>query len=250
MLNLSAYADSPAVACQTQIPYGMPVNKSTNHVDLCKTAYMTEVDLNAKIPVWVSYVLTAEHAVGCVKRSNAFSPDPELPRGSRAELKDYAKSGYDIGHQANDGDMSWDVQVERESFLLSNMAPQLPGFNRGIWKKLEDQTRGWALTRNDPLLIYVGPIYNSGDKTIGPNKVVVPHGFYKIIIDTYTSEVMAFRFNHEASQGNLNLYLTTVDQLQQETGIVFPLPARPFFSKKIWPADTKNAKVAKRSACK
>ncbi len=145
--------------------------------------------------------------------------------------------------------MSWDLVAERESFLLSNMIPQLPGFNRGIWKRLEDQTRAWAVGRNNPLLVYVGPVYSDDDKTIGANQVVVPHGFYKIIIDTVTHEVMSFEFKHEAAQGKLDAFLTTMSRVQQDTGLVFGLPQNPQFATKTWPAKTKSVRNAKKGVC-
>jgi endonuclease G len=92
----------PIASCEAQVPYGLPISKP-NTTLICRTAYLTNHDNVAKIPQWVSYTLTPPHAIGCVTRSNAFEPDHSLQVGSRAELKDYAGSGYDIGHQANDG---------------------------------------------------------------------------------------------------------------------------------------------------
>ena len=80
-------------------------------------------------------------------------PDTAVKTGS-AELKDYKGSGYDRGHLCPAGDMSFDSIAMRESFLMSNMSPQLPGFNRGIWNSLEQKIRNWGLLRY--------AIYNSG----------------------------------------------------------------------------------------
>ncbi len=250
LFTAGAHAQSlPVPSCNPQVPYGSPTVTKADSSTVCHTAYLLQHDNKAKIPVWVSYVLTPEHATGCFARTNAFAPDPALQRGSRSELKDYAKSGYDIGHQANDGDMSWSLITEHESFLLGNMAPQLPGFNRGIWKKLEDQTRAWAIGRNNPLLVYVGPVYSEDDSTIGANRVVVPHAFYKIIVDTVTSDVMVYEFKHAAAQGKLDQFLSTLAQVQQDTGIVFPMPKEPKFADRIWPAQSKSARNAKKGVC-
>jgi endonuclease G len=235
--------------CAAQIPYGIPTVAKQDTTVICRKAYILQHDNKAKIPEWVSYVLTPDHTTGCVKRSNAFAPDESLSLDQRSNLKDYAKSGYDIGHQANDGDMSWDNQVERESFILSNMAPQLPGFNRGIWKKLEDQTRAWSVNRNHALLVYVGPVYNKQDKTIGKNMVVVPHAFYKIIVDTETSEVMVFEFQHQGAKGSLNQFITSLAQVQKDTGIVFPMPKSAKFADTIWTSASKSARKAKGLVC-
>ena len=237
-------------SCAAQIPFGQPVVKKQDTTVICRKAYMLEHDNKAKIPVWVAYTLTPDHSTGCVARSNAFAPDESLPYDKRAALKDYAKSGYDIGHQANDGDMSWDTQVERESFILSNMAPQLPGFNRGIWKQLEDQTRAWAKNRNHTLHIYVGPIYDyKKDSTIGKNAVIVPHAFFKIITDTETGEVIVTEFSHEASKAKLSTFITSLAQVQKDTGIVFPMPKSAKFSTEMWPSATKSVRASKGAVC-
>lgn len=236
--------------CAAQVPYGIPKTEKQDVTQICRRAYFLQHDNKAKIPQWVAYVLTPEHATGCEKRLSAFKSDRSLPIGQRAELSDYAKSGYDTGHIANSADMSWDQDVARESFILSNMTPQLPEFNRGIWKKLEDQTRAWALGRQTTILIYAGPIYNRvQDKTIGKNMVTVPNGFYKILVDTESGEVLVFKFAHEAGSGSLNKYLSSIAQVQKETGIVFPMPKKVVKSTTIWPSAMRNANAAKKEVC-
>ena len=42
-------------------------------------------------------------------------------------------------------DMAFSVQTMEDSFFFSNMSPQVPAFNRGIWKRLEEQVRKFAL---------------------------------------------------------------------------------------------------------
>jgi len=255
VVAVSANAQSQAAPldpahCEAQIPYGMPTTEKQDTTLICRRAYLLQHDNKAKIPQWVAYILTPEHATGCEKRLSAFKSDRSLPTDKRAELSDYAKSGYDTGHIANSADMSWDQDVARESFILSNMTPQLPEFNRGIWKKLEDQTRAWAVGRQSTLLIYAGPIYNQKqDKTIGKNLVTVPHGFFKILIDTKTQEALVFEFTHEAGSGSLSKYLTSVAQVQKDTGIVFPMPKKVGKASSIWPSATRNVSAAKKEVC-
>lgn len=243
-------APLPIVRCQHEAPYGFPYGHKTDTTVICRLGYVLEHDNKAKIPVWVSYTLKPEEAVGCLERDSAFAADQSLVPGKRSEEKDYAKSGYDTGHMANDGDFRWNAEASRESFILSNMAPQLPGFNRGIWKKLEDSTRGWAISRHHELLIYVGPIYNRDqDTVIGLNRVTVPHAFFKIIVDTVTGETMAFIMKHEPSQKALSTFITSVPEIQRQTGVEFPMPKRTVVSGTTWPLPVKNATITKRGVC-
>jgi endonuclease G len=78
--------------------------------------------------------------------------------------------------------MKWSEDVMKESFYFSNMSPQVPSFNRGVWKKLEEKVRDWAVIY-DSILVVTGPILASDLKKIGPNEVCVPKAYYKVIID-------------------------------------------------------------------
>ena len=244
----------PIQACAAQMPWGVPQLNKPNTLIECHTAYAVQHDEVAKIPDWVAYTLTPPHAIGCVPRSNAFAADNILPKGQRSEVKDYAGSGYDQGHLANDADMSWDQQVELESFLMSNMSPQTPATNRGIWKVLETYVRAWAYGNNTAYTVYAGNIYGANSKTIGDDHVVVPDYLYKIVINDTTNEVQAYAFpNSTANQGNdISKFLTSVAVIEQNTGISFPVPQGTDKSAKAaapWPVDLKKTADAKKAAC-
>lgn len=226
------------------IPYGVPTltkeksyksktSKRTFRI-LGRKSYVVAVDTVAKLPVWASYRLRPEDAVGCIKRSNSFAADQSFDKGERAEMVDYAKSGYDIGHMVPCADQSFDEESEKESFLLTNMAPQLPNLNRGSWKKLETYVRymSWKLDRT--LIVYVGAIYADSYKKIGPNGVVVPTAFYKIVTDSYTKKTWAFLFPHKDGIKNFYDQQTTVDDIEFLSGIDFAI-ADPKLESKILP---------------
>lgn len=240
----------PIAECLQFIPFGIPTTRKTAGVPtICRAGYVLQHDNVAKIPMWVSYTLNAEKAVGCVDRDSSFEVDRSLPPSGRSENKDYAKSDYDIGHMANAADLKWSQDAQNSAAILSNAAPQLPSFNRGIWKKLEDSTRGWALSSGNSLLIYTGPIYNRKlDPTIGQGRVTVPNAFFKIIIDKNTSEVQVYLFKHEGSKEMLKTFITSLANIQRQTGIVFPMPPTPIFTS-TWERKIKNSNKAKSANC-
>ena len=130
-------APNPPQACQVHAPYGFP--QTVGIIPICRQAYLVGYDAAAKLPRYVSYELTPPNALGCVARTNAFAADQSVPGGATPD--DYAGTGYDKGHMSPDGDLSWDPQVEYESFLMTNMAAQEGSLNRGIWKLLETSVR-------------------------------------------------------------------------------------------------------------
>jgi endonuclease G len=130
---------------------------------------------------WVMYILTREELEGSVERSDDFRQDKKIPTGS-ASLADYRKSGYDRGHLAPAADMKWSEEAMSESFLMSNMSPQKPYFNRGIWKKLEEHVREIG-RENDSVLVITGPVFKDILDSIGENEVSVPGYYFKLLLD-------------------------------------------------------------------
>ena len=173
---------------------------------------------------WVAYQLTKEETTKRVNRTNRFISDPAISSGS-AENSDYQGNGYDRGHLAPAADMSWSQRTMDESFLFSNMSPQDPGFNRGIWKKLEELCRSWAI-ENNAIYIVTGPVLTNNLPTIGQNKVSIPSYYYKIILDYDGPEKKAIGFimPNKPSKNELASYAVSIDSIEHLTGInFFPL---------------------------
>jgi len=219
-------APAPVQACQVHSPYGFAQTQRTA-TPICREGYLVAYDAPVKIPAYVAYTLLPQNALGCFPRTNAFVADASLG-GTGARPDDYAGTGYDKGHASPDGDQSWSQQVEYESFLMTNMYPQAGSLNRGIWKLLETSVRGWAVQLNQPFTIYVGAFYGAGDKTIGRG-VIVPHGYYKIVINNATKEIAGWKFPHVTPYPNLGndmrVFRTPVSQIESEAGVKYAFPA-------------------------
>ena len=171
---------------------------------------------------FVIYKLTAREALTKeAQRTNRFRSDPEIPTGS-ATTADYRRSGYDRGHLAPAADMAFSVQTMADSFFMSNMSPQKPAFNRGIWKRLEEQVRQIAI-REKTIYVVTGPILPKKKKvTIGANKVTVPTHYYKVIFDlTPPRKMIGFILPNEGSDRPLEDFAVTVDVVEKATGLDF-----------------------------
>ncbi len=175
---------------------------------------------------WVAYKLTRAETKKMASRTNKFIPDPLVTTYS-ANNRDYAGSGYDRGHLAPAGDMGWSAITMAESFYYSNMSPQVPAFNRGIWKRLEELVRTWAI-ENDAVYVVTGPVLTVGLSGIGPNDVSVPKYFYKVILDYTMPDIkgIGFILPNAGSGDALQNYAVTIDSVEKLTGIDF-YPALP-----------------------
>ena len=246
-------APLPPQQCQVHNPYGF-AQTARQVQPICREAYFVGYDAPVKIPAYVTYTLLPQNALGCFPRTNAFVADASLG-GTGARPDDYAGTGYDKGHAAPDGDLSWSQIVEYESFLMTNMYPQHGSLNRGIWKLLETSVRGWAVQQNRPFTIYIGAYYGAGNETIGAGKVTVPHGYYKIVIDQQTGAVAGWSFPHTKPYVNLGNDLTKfrvpVAQIQQQAGVQykFPANAKEIAPGQEWPVDFGALTNAKRAKC-
>ena len=126
--------------------------------------------------------------------------------------------------------------------------------NRGIWKSLETSVRGWAAENNHSFTVYVGGLYGPGDKTIGKG-VVVPHGFYKIVINNQTKEIAGWGFPHVAPYPNLGNDLTKfrvpVAEIMKDAGVTYAFPqgAVELAPGKEWPVDFGKLTNMKRQKC-
>lgn len=190
--------------------------------------YTVSYNSDYRIANWVAYELTSKEAKSKkATRSNKFVPDP-LVKGATALNEDYTRTGYDRGHLAPAGDMKWSMKAMRESFYLSNICPQDPDLNRGIWKELEEQIRLWA-SENGSLLVVTGPIITDDLRRLGKNRVGIPKRFFKVVC-TQTAgrpEGVGFLFdNRDYGDTSLRSMMIPIDSVESVTGIDF-FPSLP-----------------------
>ena len=167
---------------------------------------------------WVFYSLNKNKINGLFSRSDKFKKDTLINTGS-ASHSDYKGSGYDRGHLAPAADMTWSKQAMDESFFYSNMSPQTPSFNRGVWRKLESRIRKWVVDY-DSLYITTGPVLDTNLTSIG-KEVAVPDYFFKSIIGFKDSAVnaIAFILPNEGSKKNLEDFVVSIDSLETFSGL-------------------------------
>jgi endonuclease G len=189
------------------------------------------------------------------REDDPFAPDPLLKPGRRAELKDYARTGYDRGHQSPAADETVDKRLKDETFFLSNMAPQKPALNRKIWKDLEGTVRDWAESRGEVYIITGGMFYDPKEETaatasgtvqfkvIGPDAVAVPTHFFKIVIAkdpkgvwqsiAFMLENKAYPTPPEGQHYHFENYIKSIAWIEQRAGLNFMPELDPVEEKRL-----------------
>jgi|TARA_B100002003_G_C13905317_1_gene440871 endonuclease G len=170
---------------------------------------------------WVAYELTRDEVAMKEDRCNCFKSDKNVITKS-ASKNDYLNSGFDLGHLSPSADNNMSKKANKESFRMSNISPQLPGFNRGIWKQLEEWVRDQA-TQRGSVYVITGPVFVNNLGTIGKNKVTIPGYYYKVLLRQEEQKMIsiAFLVPHLACNDDIREYVVPINSIETITGIDF-----------------------------
>lgn len=150
------------------------------------------------------------------QRTNQFYADARLPSSERAELSDYAHSGYDRGHMSPAGDMP-NQNAMAQSFSLANMVPQAPINNRKTWADIEKDVRKYVRRAEGDVFVVTGPIFTKEHRMAG--HVWIPDYLFKLVIDDKTGKswVHVVKNDDSSTQGMPISY----EKLVEKTGIQY-----------------------------
>ena len=213
-----AYAASSACPqhyVQGNAPDILNQNMNRSTMELCYKAFGVRHSGITRTPLWSAERLTAANieSAKLIDRDDSFHADPNLPRNLRAELADYAKSGYDRGHLAPNADMP-DRESQGQSFSLANMIPQDPDNNRHVWAGIEAVVRKMA-TKEGELFIISGPVFQGSEiRKVG--NVLVPTHLYKVVYSPKQQMAAAYYLENAAKA---QYEILTMAQLEARVGI-------------------------------
>jgi len=159
---------------------------------LCFSAFAVLHSGVTRTPLYAAERLTRARveAARPLERVNSFHEEPRLPPDERADLSDYARSGYDRGHMAPAGDMPDPIALA-ESFSLANIVPQNPDDNRNLWGSIESAVRDLALKEGD-LYVVTGPLFEGDHLDALKGRVLVPTRIYKAVYSVKRAQAGAY----------------------------------------------------------
>jgi len=216
---------------QRELRYGAPVCDQVltgRHFTIGYSWYFRQAKWVLEIINPLERLLDKEFADG--ERLDNFRADQRIPWRFRASLGAYKGSGYDRGHLVASADQRETELQNSETFLLSNMSPQLPEFNRQIWRKLEKAIR--ELDAQDDIMetyVLTAPVFDFGKviKTIGDRDathgidIPIPHGFVKSVFAEHKNggfKLWTFKIDNEKQEGELGDYLVKTYDAEQYVG--------------------------------
>ena len=182
-------------------------------------------------PVWVAYHVTKDVRHPNPKRPG-FTMDKALPAAPRPD--DYKNSGYDRGHMAPNYAIvtRYGEDEQKKTFKMSNIAPQTPALNRGVWRDVEHRIADLWTARYGEIWVIVGALSSvRNGETLPGTDIDVPYAYYQVILAQEGLDVraMALYFRQRISWYEWpTRNLISIDELEEKTGLDFN-PELPSF---------------------
>ena len=233
--DFSSPTPTPTPIPGEHLTMGNPSNAITNTSQpnnylMQKPQYALSYSRDNGGPNWVSWHLDNSW-LGSTPRQDDFRADTTLPTGwYRVQATDYSGSGFDRGHMCPSADRTVTVTANSSTFLMTNMIPQLPANNQGVWANLESYSRTLVSQGNELYIISGG---HGLQHFIANGRVAVPAQTWKVIIvlpvgsndvarvTTATRTIAVVVPNSGSINSDWRTYRVSVDQVEAITGFDF-----------------------------
>ena len=233
--DFSSPTPTPTPTPSEHLTMGNPSNAVTNVAQpnnylMEKPQYSLSYSRDNGGPNWVSWHLDTSW-LGSTPRQDDFRADTTLPTGwYRVQATDYSGSGFDRGHMCPSADRTVTVTANSATFLMTNMIPQLPANNQGVWANLENYSRSLVSQGNELYIISGG---HGLQFFIANGHVAVPAQTWKVIIvlptgnndvsrvTTSTRTIAVVVPNSGSINSDWRTYRVSVDQIEAITGYDF-----------------------------
>jgi endonuclease G, mitochondrial len=228
-------APTPTPTPSEHLTMGNPSNAVTsisqpNNYLMEKPQYSMSYSRDNGESNWVSWHLDSSW-LGSTPRQDDFRADTTLPAGwYQVQATDFSGSGFDRGHMCPSGDRTITVTANSATFLMTNMIPQLPANNQGVWANLESYSRTLVSQGNELYIISGG---QGLQYFIANGHVAVPAQTWKVIIvlpvgsndvsrvTTSTRTIAVVIPNSGSIGSDWRAYRVSVDQVEAITGFDF-----------------------------
>ncbi|MEY4916365.1 MAG: hypothetical protein RL616_278 [Verrucomicrobiota bacterium] len=174
------------ISTALQMQLGNPSSASTNatvtnNFLVQRTVQSFGYNAHYNEPVWASWDLTTADVGGSGRNSTFYTDTNLLATFYWVKTADYTGSGFDRGHLTPSADRTDTTNNNKLVFFMSNIMPQAPDNNQGIWANFEGDCRTFASAGNE-LIILCGPSTFSGSKINTTGPVYIPDYTWKVAV--------------------------------------------------------------------
>jgi endonuclease G len=221
-----------SIAQSEELPFGNPSNAAADPAQkdnylLKRSTAAISYNNTRGTANWIQWKTTKEMLGNSLPRPD-FEPDNDLPRGfRRITTRDYSGTGYQRGHLVPSADRFGDRSANAETFLMTNIVPQLGSLNEFPWQKFESYVR--AQVRRGYDAYQIAGAY--GEVQILKGRVTVPTNCWKIValvkrgrgaasIDASTRIIAVDMPNVKGIENTpWQTYQTTIRAIEEKTGL-------------------------------
>lgn len=238
------------------------VKKGTSEVIVHETDqygvnFCTEFDTSKKSQRWSCYAVYKSNNLkgwnrkkwenaswdGKTWKGDPFQKDPKIPVNLQPSIKEFGSSSlpsegityFQRGHIVASEDRICSMDVNGQTFYMTNMQPQRGEFNTGIWEKMEERIRSFltynmstqATYANDTMYVCKGGTIDKSEQILGytKNRFIVPKYFFAAVMIKNKSghKAIGFWFEHKVypSTEKLSAHIVNIAKLEELTGIDF-----------------------------
>ncbi|MEN8151067.1 MAG: DNA/RNA non-specific endonuclease [Planctomycetota bacterium] len=212
-----------------------------------RQGYARGFETTWKIPAWVGYRLDYrwfKPGAPSFDRLNRYLVDPDLTGEQRITHNHYTGTKFERGQMAPQPAMQGRTEdIVRESYYMSNVAPQYASLELRLWMNLEGQVRKWV-RKYGRIYVVTGPVFakSAGGRKLEragvqgwmkpakpgiEGRVAIPTHFYKIVYRKDDDELRTLAFvvpNQSArfaDDWDFGRWQVTVDEVEKLTGFDF-----------------------------
>lgn len=214
---------------------GVPFDKdTTDDYIIVRPQYVISYSNSKGGPNWVAWEMNANWFGDVERYSGNFITDNSLPSSFyKVKHSDYTNSGYDRGHQVRSEERTATDEDNKSTFLMTNILPQTPDLNQGVWLKFEYYCEKLCKEQNKELFVIAGGIYHTNKTLNDAGKVSIPDSCYKIVVIldkgqglkdvTANTAIYAVCMPNTAGIRNVDYatYKTTIDKIEASSGYDF-----------------------------
>lgn len=162
--------------------FGIPIDSdSTDDYLIHRYGYTISYNPNLYVANWVAWQLNKSWLGYTSRYSGDFMQDIALPPDFiRISHDFYTRTGFDRGHIVPSNDRTLTSHLNQETFFTTNIYPQTPDMNQGVWASFETYLNNLADYQNKDIYIVSGAIFSSGRKI--KDLVAIPDTCYKIAV--------------------------------------------------------------------
>lgn len=156
--------------------------------------------------------------------------DEYIEANMRTTYDNHRNNGHDRGHMVASGDRLYSSQANLETYMYSNMSPQLGAFNQDYWSQLEQKIQGLGGSRRfcDTLYVCKGATIDNDEDILETLKgIAVPKYYYMAVMrikdGKYSAAGFLMKHTNEGYTKNMDLrpYAMSIDALEEKTGVNF-----------------------------